>query len=863
MRLPCPGLFSWIDEGSTIVTPTPLLAGVAGEQFSKHQLASGIESWYRPPIVSIGAWLTARWQETRYGTSNVSTLLSPSQEHILWKRIIRETNPDLFDGNATARLASRAVRIMSEWLIPLEGEPWNYHEDARQFLEWHKRFRRECVEHGWITRADLWRLIPSWLADGTCSSETTLFVGFSRRSPAFARLAQALGMRARVESLEAALLADRIHMRSLPDASSELDHAARWARQTFERDPSLSIGIIIPALRDQPSIVERIFGHVFYSAAALPAQRGQSAFHINASIPLSDTPLVASALLLMELARNRIPLADAGAILRCPFITGAEAERSERAFADARLRSRRSLEVTLRDLEYASAGCALLGGIWPKVRRVVLQPAMVRDLSGWVQFIGNLLGAVGWPGDADLTGDEQDIFEAWQDALSNLAALGLVSGAVTLDEAIADLRQILGSTPQAGTLSSPVQIFDPLDAASISFDQALVTGLSDETWPPRANISPFIPLGLQRKHGVPGSGPEGLRAEAERVSASLFELAPILKGTYSGHLSPFVQNIEPYDASDFTVWAGKRPRQSYTPALLEQLEDSQGPAYHLDEVTLGGSAIIKSQSQCPFRAFAEHRLQARPLEEAALGFDARERGGFLHKALEIVWQQLGTQDRLRATASDELRSIVENAVWEAVRKDQSEPFRQITSSVERQRLRDLILEWLAIERARRIPFSVETVEEERYFEIPGLRLRLRVDRIDRLRNGSVVLIDYKSGMVSREKLKCPRPPEPQLLVYAAAGQETVEGMFFVELQSRNPRAVGAGRENHFDSRSVDVKGTQWDDYLGESQMEVARLADEFVRGYAAVDPISTACLYCSSRAICRVNERYAQEEPGE
>jgi probable DNA repair protein len=656
-------------------------------------------------------------------------------------------------------------------------------------------------------------------------------------------------------------------VKPISDAGSELEYAARWARSAIERASRLSIAIVIPDLAARRMLVERVFHQVFYPAAAhasgLTFERSQAAFHINSSVPLSDTPLAGSAFLLLELANNRIRVADAGAILRCPFVKGAAVESSQRALADAKLRSRRSLEVTLREVEYASADCPILQALWYKVRSIVRQPAMMRDLAGWSKFIGDLLGALGWPGDADLTADEQEILEAWKDGLSSLSALSLVSGAVTLDAAIAHLKGMLGPAPDTGNWSSPVQIFSPAETAGIIFDEALAAGLSDEMWPPRVDVSPLVPLKLQRAYGVPGSGPESLRSEAQRASASLFALAPVLKGAYRGRLSPFIQDAIIDESADATVWMGKLPRQSYAPGQLEQLEDGQGPAYYSTEFARGGSAVIKSQSQCPFRAFAEYRLNARPLEEGALGFDARERGGFLHKALQIVWQQLGSQQRLRSLPADELCPLVESAVAEAVQENQFEPFHQIASSAERQRLRDLILLWLEIERSRKFPFTVEIVEEERCFEVPGLRLRLRVDRIDRLQNGNLVLIDYKSGSMSRNKLKCPRPPEPQLLVYASAVEGTVEGVFFAELQARDPRVIGISREKHFESKSVDVKGREWDSVLAESGAEIVRLANEFVQGYAAVHPINGACEYCSAKAICRVNEIDGQEETAE
>ena len=96
MHLACVKLFSWLEKGAAIVTPTPLLARVAGYQFSTEQLRRGQESWERPPIQTIGAWLTARWQEARYSGSELPVLLSPSQEHLLWQQIVEQRHPELF-----------------------------------------------------------------------------------------------------------------------------------------------------------------------------------------------------------------------------------------------------------------------------------------------------------------------------------------------------------------------------------------------------------------------------------------------------------------------------------------------------------------------------------------------------------------------------------------------------------------------------------------------------------------------------------------------------------------------------------------------------------------------------------------------
>src|SRR5690242_16664453 len=106
MRLACSGLSSWIEKKLTIVTPSRLLARVAYQQFTLEQLKRGNSSWERPSIMSMGAWLTSVWQDARYRWPDIPTLLSPSQEHLLWKQIIQRDRADLFDLDATARAAS-------------------------------------------------------------------------------------------------------------------------------------------------------------------------------------------------------------------------------------------------------------------------------------------------------------------------------------------------------------------------------------------------------------------------------------------------------------------------------------------------------------------------------------------------------------------------------------------------------------------------------------------------------------------------------------------------------------------------------------------------------------------------------------
>ena len=85
--------------------------------------------------------------------------------------------------------------------------------------------------------------------------------------------------------------------------------------------------------------------------------------------------------------------------------------------------------------------------------------------------------------------------------------------------------------------------------------------------------------------------------------------------------------------------------------------------------------------------------------------------------------------------------------------------------LEEQRLTKLVTEWLDYE-ATRIAFEVADTEVKRTVHIAGLTLDLRLDRIDRLNDGSLLVIDYKSGDVSPNSWELPRPDDVQLPLYA-------------------------------------------------------------------------------------------------
>jgi probable DNA repair protein len=836
MRLAFPGLMETLAEGVTIVTPTPALASVAIEQFNRQQLAQGRESWERPAVYSTDAWMTNCWQDARFQTPNAPMLLSLSQERDLWRQIIEADRPDLFDLRAMASLAQRAARLLAEYEIRTDGEAWSEHADAREFQRWHRNLQRRLKAENWITRSDLWRLLSP--------KGTVGFVGLTSVSPGLRALSRSLGDS--VRNIGITYSGEPATASAIPFETSaqEMQHVARSVRQLLEAGRR-SIGILVPDLAS----------HAKYLTRTLLADE-----HIHVTDGTwDDTPVISNALLLLELAQPRVHHASAGAIFRSPFIDGHREERSRRAQADAKLHRARELDFSESEIEKESWDCPILYQILRKISRIKTKLTPSMRLPAWSAAFSDILEAAQWPSLDRMSDAEKQAVDRWNNALSELASLGLVSPPVTLNQALSHLRSLLSRPCEAGDWSSPVQILDAASSEGIEFDHAFLLNVCEETWPPPAALSPLIPYKLQRLHQVPTSTPESLAEERERRTRSLFACAPFVQVSYTGNLAPSVRPYVQLAVPELV------PHMSGVFAELDLLDDWQAPALPPSEKVLGGASIIKSQSLCPFKAFAEYRLHARGEDEASIGYDALERGECAHKALELIWQELGTQKKLKALTPEELRCLVQKHIETAVKEDSNGgPIRVLTSLAERDRLVNVMLQWLTIEKERSTPFSVERLEDNLDVDLAGLKLNLRMDRVDRLSNGSLLLIDYKSGAQTPKKLEGGRPQEPQLLVYAAVMDEPIDGLYFGELKNRRARPVGHGAQKHFPKqRGSQEHASDWDEFLSESKDTVFRLAREFQQGAAAVAPIHGACAYCRIKPICRIGASDAGEDEEE
>jgi hypothetical protein len=223
--------------------------------------------------------------------------------------------------------------------------------------------------------------------------------------------------------------------------------------------------------------------------------------------------------------------------------------------------------------------------------------------------------------------------------------------------------------------------------------------------------------------------------------------------------------------------------------------DDLGPAVAAP-VSTGGTRIFQLQAACPFRAFSEVRLEAKELEMPGPGLDRRVRGGLFHRSLELVWGELKSQSELKSKAEVELKQIVRTCVDQAMAETDTSMltgWEKEVAQIERQRLKALIGDLLELEKSRATTFTVKERELKTEITLGGVTANVKVDRIDELEGGGLVLLDYKSGEPKVNAWTGDRPDEPQLPIYATRIGSDLAAVAFVQLNRDKTQFLGYSR----------------------------------------------------------------------
>jgi probable DNA repair protein len=504
---------------------------------------------------------------------------------------------------------------------------------------------------------------------------------------------------------------------------------------------------------------------------------------------------------------------------------------------------------------------------------------MISELPGqcsttdWSRHFTSLLTAFEFHKGRTLSSEEYQTAEAWNVMLCNLVRLDSLGGKMNFQKASRTLLQTASEIifqPRSDDVA--VQVLGVMEASGLEFDYLWVMGMHDGIWPPSPRPDPFIPTALQRQRMMPHSCAKRELQVTAHITSRLAGNAREVIFSYPARNqdnvlrpSPLLQDYQQRDKAHLPQWQDSLWQASiFRAAQQESWTETKVPLSEVNEVR-GGSQLFKLQAMCPFRAFAELRLGARPMTEAGMGLDPAQRGSLLHQVMEYFWNRVMNQHKLLLMSDEDLDKTIQKCVTRAIdRLEQStgQNFNQRFKSIEQERLEQLVHTWITVEKQRQ-PFSVSATEQTVIIYVKDMQIKLKIDRIDELENGDRLLIDYKTGSVTPAQWFGDRPEEPQLPLYSVALPEQLSGLLFAQLKSGETNFKGITRDNDL---ITGVKSCQqltqaresggWEALLQKWKLAIESLAEEYKQGHAPVSPLKypASCQYCSLPQLCRINE---------
>jgi ATP-dependent helicase/nuclease subunit B len=856
-----------LQSGGTLLVPSRQRATAVRLAFTAAMLEQGRRVWDSPDVLPWTAWLERELDAAREQGAPVPRRLTAMEEWLLWQEAVHEASAgfQILMPDGLIEPVRRAIGLMDDYRLLLRDTPT---AEAAALSGAALHFARRCEELNVLGRAS-WRGLAAFIQPVA----RLLLAGFATMGPERQRWLEERG--ARATSAASPSGADATRTLAFESCRDEAEAAATWCASQLALDANARLLVVAPQLTEQRHVWERAFAQRLNPAAILAGRGGgaESNFAIEGGRPLASFRLVTTALHLFSLGTGRGRFEELSDVLRCPYLPVVDGD------------IRFGLERWLREHNVGSASLTVLLSLKARIARDIgdrsaealqilvdaLQtqmPAGAASPETWAQAWVAQLRACGWPGDA-LRSDEQQVRMRFDELLGDFAAVRVPAARLDRSEAFMRLQSMARRVAfEPASDDVPVTLSSRLEDPVVSYDGIWVAGLSADVWPPPARPDPLLPLPWQRAAGIPQASAEGQAARARQLLQQWRAAAPecILSFARSSDdlrrdASPLLPDLAIDAPSAATAVAPDTSIAHWltaqTPMLETWLDETRPVSTGEGGLLKGGTRLLELQSQCPFRAFAELRLEATPLETPQPGVNPRLRGMILHEALDRFWKQTSDQPALQAMSQQEREQVATRSADAAIVQIMARepavvaPRLLAREQARTERLIAQLIEW----ELKRPPFIARILESSQRFQLPGAVLDLRLDRVDQLADGRLVVLDYKTGAAKKFDALADRLPQPQLPAYALATGSRSAAVVTLYIGRDGVKARGLqdqrGRIPHLPTPKEGEP--VWTERIERWRQQLELLMAEYLRGDAGLRPQPDACKFCHLHMVCRID----------
>ena len=872
------GIDAWLRGGGLVVTASERTARFLTEAFHRARRAEGLTAWPAPNIQDWQTFVRNAWSER---STDGRIVLNGLQEQALWAGIVADTSPQAAQlAGARDRLGSLAMEAHSLLCayaphLLKESARSGWDQDAAAFSAWLASFDEACRAANLLSAARLPHELALALAADTSTRSPLLLAGFDRLLGTQRALFAAWGEYAEVSPGDAA---SRIEFHEAADPSSDLAACALWCKRRLASDPKARLLVITQDVPKRRGEIERAF--LRFARAEDGSTGSSSLFEFSLGVPLSQVALARGAGLLLRWLDTPIDEHELDWLLSTGQIA-ASPDESMALTAFMRTLRRRNLQRTrwtladfIRQKPGAELPAAWVARITQTQRRLQESARHSQSPPAWAELTPQFLEGAGWPGARPLTSTEFQAVRRWRQTVDDCASLGFDGRHIEWQEFLAALNRAVNETLFAPeSRDAAILIAGPAESAGLTADAVWFLGANEEAWPAGGATHPLLPLVVQREAAMPHASPKLDWDLAAVMTRRLIASAPEVHFSYArqseGVDARPSRLVAQLAGSPQTLNAELKAAPVPDPLTVSFADAGQLPFPSGDAP--GGSSVLTAQSQCPFKAFATSRLGAQDWDPAEAGLTALERGSLLHEVLHSIWAgppngirthaELDALTDLHALVADHVRRVLQAKMPSRARECMPPTYLVL----EETRLINLVTEWLRYESSR-MPFTVLETEQKATASIAGLALHLRLDRIDRLNDGSLLVIDYKSGNPTPSSWDLPRPDDVQLPLYVNFAlhrdPNEIGGLVFAKVRTGETEFAGKVRDakgtlrSKISGNSNLVKKPLTTNQLSEWKEHIEHLALDFLAGHAEVDPrdYPDTCENCGLQALCRISE---------
>lgn len=475
----------------------------------------------------------------------------------------------------------------------------------------------------------------------------------------------------------------------------------------------------------------------------------------SAGVPLPQTVAGRMFLLLAEVIGSRAaPIPFLAAVAHPLAGAGGEAEGGRTRWLEQ-----------VRKLDLALRGPRLDAGIEP-LRRVAMERARKRDdaaFAAWWQTVEDALAPLATLGEGEAV-DLAALLDALVVAGEALcgAALWAEADGRMLAAFVEDLREAALAEPTPlDPAEVPAMLRDAMDQQSVRppwgghpriaiygliearmsrADLVICGGLTEGSWPAPSSTDPLVAPAVLRALGVPG-GDFRIGLAAHDLAAALGAPEVVLSHARRDAAGPviasrFVLRVKAMLGDEFDAH-----REEEAPKLARAMNDAApAPSYPRPkptpdaaqrEVDISATALDRLRSD-PYQFYASHILRLRRLDAIDEEPTPAWKGTTVHAILQEWSEKFACEPgRLLPLAAGMLSDL------------SGHPFMR---GLWQPRLM-AALEWVEAEQARLAGEGREVVlvEKTGVATFDGVKITAKADRIDRLADGTLAIVDYKTG----------------------------------------------------------------------------------------------------------------------